>query len=123
MSHEYAFKAHTPEDAQRWHHIISSVAGQTTNEMPETSAPSSPVVGRSDTMGSANSAGTGMTGTTAAGSEGYGTAPGTMGQGGYGDVAQREGGYGGMGGTTNAMAEKEAAGADYGVSANDKARY
>ena len=42
--HEFAFKAHTPADAQKWHSVISSVAGQTTNELPETSAPSSPAV-------------------------------------------------------------------------------
>ncbi|KAH9827800.1 PH domain-containing protein [Teratosphaeria destructans] len=27
MSHEYAFKAHTPEDARKWHDVIASVAG------------------------------------------------------------------------------------------------
>lgn len=43
MSHEFAFKAHTPQDAQKWHDTIASVAGQTTNERPETSAPTSPV--------------------------------------------------------------------------------
>jgi hypothetical protein len=48
MSHEYAFKAHTPEDAKRWHDIISSVAGQTTNEMPEISAPSSPAMAKGE---------------------------------------------------------------------------
>lgn len=48
MSHEFAFKAHTPDDAMKWHHMISSVAGQTTNEMPETSAPSSPATGRNE---------------------------------------------------------------------------
>jgi len=51
-AHEFSFKAHTPDDARRWHEIISSVAGQTTNEMPETSAPSSPATGKSELTGS-----------------------------------------------------------------------
>lgn len=40
-SHEFAFKAHTAADAQKWHSVIASVAGQTTNEAPD-STPSSP---------------------------------------------------------------------------------
>ncbi|KAK5131229.1 hypothetical protein LTR08_001198 [Meristemomyces frigidus] len=56
MSHENSYKCHTPQDAQRWHQIISSVAGQTTNDLPETSAPSSPVASRSNTFGSPTSA-------------------------------------------------------------------
>ena len=53
-AHEFAFKAHTPSDAQKWHSIIASVAGQSTNEMPgnDESPAGSPVVGRSDTTGS-----------------------------------------------------------------------
>jgi hypothetical protein len=39
MSHEYRFKAHTPDDARKWHEVISSVAGGASN-----SVPSSPVV-------------------------------------------------------------------------------
>ncbi|GAB7365303.1 hypothetical protein MBLNU230_g6384t1 [Neophaeotheca triangularis] len=35
FSHEYAFKAHTGADAQKWHQIVSSVAGGTTQEKPE----------------------------------------------------------------------------------------
>lgn len=34
MGHEYHFRAHTPQDAQKWHDVISSVVGQTTNELP-----------------------------------------------------------------------------------------
>ena len=41
MSHEFAFKAHTPADAQKWHDIIAQCSGQSSNE-PYTSAPSSP---------------------------------------------------------------------------------
>lgn len=37
MSHEYAFKAHTPQDAQSWWEAIRSVTGSTTNELPPTS--------------------------------------------------------------------------------------
>jgi hypothetical protein len=39
MSHEYRFKAHTPDDARKWHEVISSVAGGASS-----SVPSSPVV-------------------------------------------------------------------------------
>ncbi|TKA73621.1 hypothetical protein B0A49_02753 [Cryomyces minteri] len=46
MSHEYAFKARTPEEAQKWWETIRSAAGQTTNDLPEKSAPSSPVESR-----------------------------------------------------------------------------
>ncbi|TKA79416.1 hypothetical protein B0A55_03504 [Friedmanniomyces simplex] len=53
MSHDFQFKAHTPQDAQRWHDMISSVAGQTTMEKPDSSAPSSPVATRTDAAGSA----------------------------------------------------------------------
>lgn len=41
MSHEYAFKAHTTADAQKWHQILSGVAGGTTEERPG-SVPGSP---------------------------------------------------------------------------------
>jgi hypothetical protein len=39
MSHEYAFKAPTPQDAQKWWETLRSVTGSTTNELP-TSSPS-----------------------------------------------------------------------------------
>lgn len=42
-THEYQFKAHTAADAQTWYQIIKSAAGQVTAEMPESSAPTSPV--------------------------------------------------------------------------------
>lgn len=73
-SHEFQFKAHTPADAQKWHSVISSVAGQTTNEMPD-SAPGSPAVGQGESrnvsVGSQlpPSATTQETGTTGAGDE------------------------------------------------------
>ncbi|KAK4549518.1 hypothetical protein LTR36_006515 [Oleoguttula mirabilis] len=70
MSHEYAFKAHTPEDARRWHETISAVAGQTTSEVPEMSAPSSPVAGRNE-VASPSSAAPSYT-TTAAANEAAG---------------------------------------------------
>lgn len=59
MSHEYSFRAHNNEDAQKWHSVISSVAGQTTTEMPD-SDPSSPV-----TKGQEMSSPTSATETTA----------------------------------------------------------
>lgn len=34
MGHEYQFRAHTPQDAQKWHDIIASQVGQATNEAP-----------------------------------------------------------------------------------------
>ncbi|OCL13835.1 hypothetical protein AOQ84DRAFT_385141 [Glonium stellatum] len=43
MSHELAFKAHTPQSAQQWWEIVRQAAGQVTNEMPESSAPTSPI--------------------------------------------------------------------------------
>ena len=46
VSHEYVFKAHTAEDARKWHDTIASVAGQTTNELPDNdTAPNSPLIG------------------------------------------------------------------------------
>lgn len=42
-THEFQFKAHTASDAQTWYQIIKSAAGQITAEMPEASAPTSPV--------------------------------------------------------------------------------
>ena len=59
MSHEFAFKAHTAQDAAKWHQVIASVAGQVTNE-----APSSPAVGSgSGDSGSRQASGTTSTGT------------------------------------------------------------
>ncbi|KAF2802504.1 uncharacterized protein BDZ99DRAFT_468954 [Mytilinidion resinicola] len=43
MSHEFAFKAHTPNDANQWWEIIRAAAGQTTNELPDSSSPNSPI--------------------------------------------------------------------------------
>lgn len=51
MSHEYAFRAHTPQDAQKWHDVIASVAGQTSDEKPESSAPSSPATAEGKASG------------------------------------------------------------------------
>jgi len=50
MSHELAFKAHTPQSAQQWWEIIRQAAGQVTNEMPESSVPSSPADTRKSEM-------------------------------------------------------------------------
>ena len=43
MSHEFQFKAHTPEDARKWHDVIAGVAGGASGSVPN-SAPSSPVM-------------------------------------------------------------------------------
>ncbi|KAF2716823.1 PH domain protein [Polychaeton citri CBS 116435] len=45
MKHEFAFRAHTPADAQKWHQVIASCAGQTSNELPY-SEPNSPADNR-----------------------------------------------------------------------------
>ncbi|KAH0338412.1 PH domain-containing protein, partial [Aureobasidium melanogenum] len=37
MSHEYAFKAHTPQDATKWYEVLRSSTGTTTNDLPPTS--------------------------------------------------------------------------------------
>lgn len=42
MSHEYALRAHTAQDAQKWWETIRNVAGQVTNEKPVASTPTSP---------------------------------------------------------------------------------
>lgn len=47
MSHEFAFKAHTTQDAQKWHQVIASVAGQVTSEQPS-SVPGSPAGGNEE---------------------------------------------------------------------------
>lgn len=44
MSHEFVFKAETPDAARKWWEVIRDVAGGSTGEVPETSAPSSPVM-------------------------------------------------------------------------------
>ena len=43
MSHEYQFKAHTAQDAQKWHDVIAGVSGGASGSAPN-STPSSPVV-------------------------------------------------------------------------------
>lgn len=52
-SHEFAFKAHTADDAKKWHSVIASVAGQTSNEMPahDDSPAASPVAGKGEVAG------------------------------------------------------------------------
>ena len=47
MSHEIAFKAHSPSDAQKWYNVIATAtgAGNVTTESPDT-APTSPVDSR-----------------------------------------------------------------------------
>jgi len=64
MGHEYQFRAHTPQDAQKWHDIISSQAGQTTNETPTSPVGEEPAYqslppGETGTVGGAGVAGTG----------------------------------------------------------------
>ncbi|KAI5254067.1 PH domain-containing protein [Aureobasidium subglaciale] len=48
MAHEYAFKAHTPQDAAKWWETLRSATGSTTNELP----PTSPAVSRQPTSSS-----------------------------------------------------------------------
>jgi len=42
-SHEYSFRAHTPQDAVQWYEIIRQAAGQVSNEKPDISTPTSPI--------------------------------------------------------------------------------
>jgi hypothetical protein len=44
MTHEFAFKAHTPQAAEQWWDVIRQAAGKVTNEAPS-SVPTSPVSG------------------------------------------------------------------------------
>jgi len=37
MAHEYAFKAHTPQDAAKWYEALRGATGSQTNELPSTS--------------------------------------------------------------------------------------
>ncbi|KAF2744782.1 PH domain-containing protein [Sporormia fimetaria CBS 119925] len=46
MNHELKFKAHTPQAASQWWEVIRKVAGQVTGEVPDASAPTSPVNSR-----------------------------------------------------------------------------
>ncbi|KAJ4376404.1 hypothetical protein N0V83_001687 [Neocucurbitaria cava] len=51
MSHEYQFKAHTPQAANQWWEIIRQAAGTVTNDLPEGSVPTSPVTGNDSPSG------------------------------------------------------------------------
>jgi hypothetical protein len=42
MTHEVAFKAHTPQAAQQWWEVIRQAAGTVTTEVPDASVPTSP---------------------------------------------------------------------------------
>jgi len=111
MSHEFAFKAHTPQDAQKWHETIAAVAGQTTNERPETSAPTSPVAGSTASDEKYQS----MAPSTI-GSEGTAAPAYSSGAGEYGSAAPGAGAS-----DIRSAAEKEAAGANHGVGTYDRA--
>jgi hypothetical protein len=100
MSHEFAFKAHTPQDAAKWHEVIASVAGSTTG-----SVPNSPLRDNDEKYQAQISSGeTGTTGTTGAG---YGTETAGAGYGApdaaaanygtAGTTGSTAGGYGGLG--------------------------
>ncbi|KAK3711461.1 hypothetical protein LTR37_009640 [Vermiconidia calcicola] len=97
MSHEFKFKAHTPDDARKWHEVIANISGGTSN-----SVPSSPVTGNSgsptayspqQTTGSTNSMSptqTHSTGSTAAEPLYMGGEKGPAGP--YDGVSQRDNG-------------------------------
>jgi hypothetical protein len=48
---EFAFKAHTPEDAQKWHEVLLMASGTSASTEPYSSAPTSPVDQRQTSMG------------------------------------------------------------------------
>ncbi|KAF2123261.1 hypothetical protein BDV96DRAFT_15973 [Lophiotrema nucula] len=52
MNHEFQFKAHTPAAANQWWEIIRQAAGSVTNELPESSVPTSPVTSKTSPGGS-----------------------------------------------------------------------
>ena len=95
-SHDFAFRAHTSQDAQKWWETIRSVAGETTDETPDESAPSSPIGGESKIAAFNPEMTDHMTGGNMTG----------------GNMA---------GGNMDASAQREAAGYNQGVSAMDKA--
>ncbi|KAL1297822.1 hypothetical protein AAFC00_006351 [Neodothiora populina] len=98
MTHEYAFKAHTAQDAQRWADTIRSVAGQSTGEQPG-SANISPISSR-QASGTMNP-------------------PAESQQRTYGNMGSPD--VGGEGGAPMTSAEREAAQASQGVHTADKA--
>ncbi|KAF1823537.1 uncharacterized protein K489DRAFT_379533 [Dissoconium aciculare CBS 342.82] len=62
MTKEFEFKAHTPEDAKKWHAVIASITGAVTNDLPE-SAPVSPATAQATDIATPTSA-TSTTATT-----------------------------------------------------------
>ena len=124
MSHEFQFRASTPDNAQKWYEAIRSCAGQTSNELPESDG--SPNASR---QASANY----PQGETAHGAA-YPTEAGTAGSApgaGYGGVAQpTEGttagnapgaGYGGLAHPDQGATTGTVAGPYQGVGTYDKA--
>jgi hypothetical protein len=59
MTKEFEFKAHTPEDAKKWHAVIASITGAVTTDLPE-STPTSPVVAQTTETASPTTATTGV---------------------------------------------------------------
>ena len=53
MSREFSFKAHTPDDARKWHDVIAGVSGGASTSAPN-SAPSSPNVGNNSPSSPSN---------------------------------------------------------------------
>ncbi len=60
MSHEYKFKAHTPEDARKWHDVIQSVTGGVSNSSPSSPVAHSSTMGREESAMSPTSGGSAM---------------------------------------------------------------
>jgi len=130
MGHEYHFRAHTPQDAQKWHDVISSVAGQTTNESPIT--PVSPTGGEQahqnfppSETGTVGAAGSGVAGAGAATSDLPEKSAAGPGLSSYEREAQEQAtmtpGTATTGPSTTGYApEKGVAGAEHGVATGDK---
>lgn len=57
MSRELAFKANTPQAAAQWWEIIRQAAGNVSTDVPETSAPTSPIAGNTSPGESLSGAG------------------------------------------------------------------
>ena len=135
MTHEFKFKAHTIQDAEKWYQTIQSVCGQTTDELPESDgmSPTTSAAGSgaahpgypqtveekeaaqaygSNTMGNTGSAGYGNAGAAGYGNTASAGVPGT---------GAPTGAYGETSHLANTSAHNAAAGPAHGVDTFDRA--
>lgn len=121
MSHDYAFKAHTAQDAEKWYAAITSCAGVTSGELPDKSAPASPVESR-NTSSSFDQAGQTAYGQSASTDQAaYGQAP--SGGAGYGQTSSGTAGYGQASSGTAGYGQATSETAGYGQATSGSAGY